>query len=676
MPPRENSLGVPGQAASNAQNLQNVRQQGANYRGQQIYNDPTTHAGREAQAAWLKNNPIPNQSIDTVYGGVNYGNKLQKDTEVAVDQEQIGRGGPGTGNAMIRAGMLDANGYKPGTPGVNNRDTRSEATQYAEQNRVMADIQREKANGGIQNSRVNTINPSKRIDISGDRRRTEIENKWAPGSMDQGGANYAANGPQTAALVKKHGNSFGNEHANAGNVPPVPVAAPTPPPVAQTTPAPGAQVAQPKRDPYLDFLRQKGVIRPDGSFDNAAEANLSPEDRAQLKSFGTVQNPAGGVQNPVGGGQNLGGAQGAPTGSSLSPEQHAAMVSFQNKNNERMKAEGSTRPPDDYTKLSPSEQKSVYDFNLERGNIPRPVRPPTGQVPNPRNPNKDMNDRPIVPKQTGTVPPIEPPAPPIQPPKAVDPQAPKKTYQNLEVPENPEAPVVPPPKVVTPPPKVNNAGAGKLPTLPQEKEWNDNKSKGLQTDYDFKNNTENGAAASRKAAWDNGEYGNPTKFPNNPLDRKTQKAPQQQRIFGEQQVRPASEDEKGPHPLAIQKDRQALASKGLMGAMDRAKATENGQEINHENWMPDGKGDHRRIPSLSNKKDVRGFNTSGAQQVRPRTEDAKIGVNKMPPIKKSSPITDTIKASNNPVPVVDTPKPTQQAPAQRKPLFPRLRGRR
>lgn len=601
MPPRENGLGVPGQAASDAQQLQNVRQRGANAAGQQIYNNPTTAAGMDAQHKWNQNNPIPKQSIDTVYGGVNYGNKLQKDTEVAVDQEQIGRGGPGTGNAMIRAGLLDANGYKHGTPGVNSRDTRTESAQHSQHNSVMADIKREQSNGGIQNSRVNTVNPVNRVDISGDRRREEAKNGWEKGSMDQGGANYAANGKRSAQLVQQNGPT---------GVPPVPLAAPTPAPVAKTTPppapqggtfAPGQWNGTPgSGDPFLAKMREQGR-RPDGSLNNQAPAKVAPS-------------------------------------SGLSPEQGNALTNFQTQNNARMKAEGSTRPPDDFTKLSTGEQKYVHDFNLERGNIPRPVRPPTGQVPNPRNPNKDMNDRPMLPKAPGI-------------PQVPVPADPAKTF---------------------------NFGTGKMPNpiFPSEKEWNTNKSKGLQTDYDFKNKTENGAAASRKAAWDNGEYGNPTKFPNNPLDRKTQKAPQQQRLFGAQQVRPFSEDEKGPHPLAIQKDRQALASKGLMGAMDRAKATENGQEINHENWMPDGKGDHRRMPNLSNKKDIRGFNTSGAQQVRPRTEDAKIGVNKMPPIKKSSPITDTIKASNNPVPVVDTPKPTQQAPAQRKPLFPRLRGRR
>jgi|LakMenEpi03Aug12_release.lakeMendotaPanAssembly.Ray.scaffolds.fasta_scaffold01082_19 hypothetical protein len=220
MPLRENGLGVPGQAASNAQHLQNVRQQGANYRGQQIYNDPTTHAGREAQAAWLKNNPIPQQSIDTVYGGVNYGNKLQKDTEIAVDQEQIARGGPGTGNAMIRAGMLDANGYKLGTPGVNTRDTRSESAQHAQHNQVMADIKREGAEARARGEQfqpkgVNTVNPSNRVDISGERRKLEIKNGEPKFSRDEGGVNYA--GPKKL---------------------PAPVAAPTPPPVAQATPAP------------------------------------------------------------------------------------------------------------------------------------------------------------------------------------------------------------------------------------------------------------------------------------------------------------------------------------------------------------------------------------------------------------------------------------------------------
>ena len=498
MPPRENGLGVPGQAASDAQHLQNVRQRGANAAGQQIYNNPTTAAGMDAQHKWNQNNPIPKQSLDTVYGGVNYGNKLQKDTEVAVDQEQIGRGGPGTGNAMIRAGLLDANGYKPGT---NSRDTRSESAQHSQHNSVMADIKREQSNGGIQNSRVNTINPSRPVDINGDRRRTEAKNGWPKGSMDQGGTNYGENGKRSAQLVQQNGPT---------GVPPVPLAAPTPAPVAKTTPAPTGYQWQSKEaealynksfvpgqyngtpgsnDPTIQRAKNLGVLRPDGSYDfNAARAAGSQ-----------VTPPEVDLLNK----QN----QAPTTGGGVPPNQNSAMAEFQAKNNARMKAEGSTRPPDDYTKLGAGEQKYVTDFNMERGNIPRPVRPPTGQVPNPRNPNKDMNDRPMVPKKTNSLPPVQPPKPvePQQPPVAQKPPVPKKTFQNLVVEENPEELVAPAPKV-------------------------------------------------------------PPKF------------------------------------------------------ME--------------------------------------------------------GVDKMPTIRKSNPIADTIKASNNPVPVVDTPKPTQKAPAKKKPLFPRLRGRR
>jgi hypothetical protein len=363
----------------------------------------------------------------------------------------------------------------------------------------MADIKREQSSGGIQNSRVNTINPSRSVDISGDRRREEAKNGWEKGSMDQGGANYAANGQRSAQLVKQNGPT---------GVPQAPLAAPTPAPVAKTTPppvpqggtfAPGQWNGTPgSGDPFLAKMREQGVIRPDGSLNNQAPAKV------------------------------------APTGSGLSPEQNTAMTTFQTQNNARMKAEGSTRPPDDYTKLGAGEQKYVHDFNLERGNIPRPVRPPTGQVPNPRNPNKDMNDRPMLPKQTGIVPPVPPKAVvPQQPPVPQKPPAPKptgKTYQNLVVPENPEVPSKP-----------------QIPSKPQV-----------------------------------------------------------------------------PAPIG-----------GPVGDTS--------------------------------------FGGFGSGRAKPAP---KIGVNKMPPISKSNPIADTIKASNNPVPVVDTPKPTQQAPAQRKPLFPRLRGRR
>ena len=246
MPPRENSLGVPGQAASDAQHLQNVRQQGANYRGQQIYNDPTTHAGREAQAAWLKNNPIPQQSTDTVYGGVNYGNKLQKDTEVAVDQNTLRQGGGvGTASAMMRAGLIDANGYKPNTPGVNSRDTRSEADQHAHHDRVMADIKREGAEARARGEQfqpkgVNVINPSKRGDISGDRRRLELANGEPKFSRDEGGVNYV--GPKKL---------------------PAPLAAPTPAPVAQATPVP---TGQPWKSKEAEKMYNDAVNKPGSGY--------------------------------------------------------------------------------------------------------------------------------------------------------------------------------------------------------------------------------------------------------------------------------------------------------------------------------------------------------------------------------------------------------------------------
>lgn len=600
MPPRENSLGVPGQAASNAQNLQNVRQQGANYRGQQIYNDPTTHAGREAQAAWLKNNPIPQQSIDTVYGGVNYGNKLQKDTEVAVDQEQIGRGGPGTGNAMIRAGMLDANGYKPGTPGVNSRDTRSEADQYAHQNRVMADIKREGAEARARGEQfqpkgVNIVNPSRRADISGDRRRLELANGEPKFSRDEGGVNYA--GP------KKQ---------------PAPLAAPTPAPVAQTTPAPAAQEAQPKRDPYLEFLRQKGVIRPDGSFDNAAEANLSPEDRAQLKSFGTVQNQGGGVQK-----------QGGAQSGGMSPEQHAALAEYQAKDNARRRSEGSTKPDNDYTKLSPIEQKATYDFLLERGAIPRPVRPPTGQVPNPRNPNKDMNDRPMIPKAPSTT---QVPAPDRQDQKG-----------NLGVKEtNPVAGVegdfgLPAPEVTfTPDP-------GPKPIFKDP-----GKPQGLEP-------LVRGEQGSLENILKPKPQGVP--IPPPPGTKNPSLAPEPQRTPPRPIAPPSSGLKGSTTPRApAPKPKEPFTIGDFTQAVD-------------ENSTPVGP----RPPRITtpNFKEGMTFKSPVMQQFN--TPKPVEGVDKMPTIKKSNPITDTIKASNNPVPVAQ-PNPKQNIQPVRN-VIKRIRGR-
>lgn len=636
MPPRENGLGVPGQAASDAQQLQNVRQHSANAAGQQIYNNPTTPAGMDAQHKWNQNNPIPKQSIDTVYGGVNYGNKLQKDTEVAVDQEQIGRGGPGTASAMMRAGLLDANGYKPNTPGVNSRDTRSEADQYAEQNRVMADIKREGAEARARGEQfqpkgVNTVNPSSRVDISGDRRRLELKNGEPKFSRDEGGVNYAGPKKQPALL-----------------------AAPTPAPVAKTTPppaptgyqwqskeaealynksfVPGQYNGTPgSNDPTIQRAKNLGILRPDGSYDfNAARAAGSQ-----------VTPPEVDLLNK----QN----QAPTTGGGVPPNQNSAMAEFQAKNNARMKAEGSTRPPDDYTKLGAGEQKYVTDFNMERGNIPRPVRPPTGQVPNPKNPNKDMNDRPMLPKAPGMAqgqpttpskggldltfddagtPQVTPP-PEAQAPKPMweDPGRPRKINGGLPIykggenildvkPQGPYTPESPPQLQGSPKPYTPPRATPKPASTPVSRE------------IDFQNRTPNSAEMMENSR--SREYSG-----NSGADKIRDNVPYFGENFGAQQVRPPDQDNKSSKPI--------------------------------------GKPPSR-VPQTPNFKEGMQFKSPIMQQFN--TPKPVEGVDKMPTIRRSSPITDTIKASNNPVPVVDTPKTTQQAPAQRKPLFPRLRGRR
>ena len=549
MPPRENSLGVPGQAADLAQHIQRLRQHTANTAGQQIYNNPTTAAGMDAQHRWHQNNPIPQQSTDTVYGGVNYGSKLQKDTEIAVDQEQIGRGGPGTASAMMRAGLLDANGYKPNTPGVNLRDTRSEADQYAHQDRVMADIKREGAEARARGEQfqpkgVNTVNPSRRVDISGDRRRTEKANGWAVGSMDQGGEHYADNGKRSAQLVQQNGPT---------GIPQAPVAAPTPPPVAQATPAPTGYQWKSKEaealynkgfvpgqyngtpgsgDPYLSKMREQGVIRPDGSYNPNAQMSSqqqgpnSPQQSAAIDAL-NAKNKVGSSKGLPGGQQTTAELQASgqmaprPAGRYGMTDEQWFNTPEGQKQAQAMKA---TRdkvlgPPDSEGSLDVEEQF-----------------PPAG-IPGPDNPlglpAPDVN--------------FTPKAPPVGPkPIFDDPGEPQKLNDGYPL---------------------MRGGEDILAVKPQD--------------------------AKMPAP--------PTLKPNPSFAPKPQRTP----------IRPI-----------------APPSSGLRGSTTSPKFT----------------------PSIE-------------------------GVNKMPKIKKSSPITDTIKASNTPIPEVNTPKPTQQPIAQRKPLFPRLGGR-
>jgi len=622
--PTSNALGDVGEGQQLTQHTQNIRQHGANIAGQQIYNNPTTPAGQDAQHKWHQNNPTPKM------GGLA---QQQQNVQNHVDQELVARGaGPGFAHAQARL-----QGQQPSAP------QQSEKAQHGKLNSVMADIKREQAtaqaNGTTwQPKGVNTVNPS-RVDISGDRRRTEAKNGWAPGSMNPGGEHYADNGPRTAQLVKENGPT---------GVPPAPIAAPTPAPVAQATPAPTGYQWKSKQaedsynksfvpgqyngtpgsgDPVINAAKTEGIIRPDGSYDfNAARAAGSTASPQQVEDLNTDS------QAPVG----AKGAKGAQ-GGGMSPEQHAALAEYQAKDNARRRAEGSTKPDNDYTKLSPIEQKSTYDFLLERGVIPRPGRTPTGQVPNPRNPNKDMNDRPMLPKAPGI-------------PQVPVPVDPSKTF---------------------------DFGKGKQPNpiFPQEKEWNDNKKKGLQTEFDFKNSTENGAEVTRKRAWDAGEYGNTTKFPNNPLDRKTQKAPQQQRLFGAQQVRPSSEDFKGNQPLPKlppiggpvgdtsfggatvaptpeekqeklnQRAREMLARPSDASLEKQAKAHEASLYAKPKPVGPKPS----RVPQTPNFKEGMTFQSPIMQQFN--TPKPVEGVDKMPTIKKSNPITDTIKAANTPAPV-------------------------
>ena len=612
--PGGNDMGEPGDVASAAQHLQNIRQQGANYRGQQIYNDPTTHAGREAQAAWLKNNPIPKQGGNVNYGGMSYGNKLQADTQRAVDL-----GNPGA-HAQRRLGLIDENGYKPNTPGVNSRDTRSESAQHSQNNQAMADIKAQqataKANGETyQPKGVNTINPTKSTDISGDRRRTEKANGWAKGSMDQGGEHYADNGTRTAQLVKQNG---------PDGIPQKPLAAPSPAPVAKTTPAPTGYQWKSKE---AEKMYNDSVNKPNSGYNG--NVNM--------------------------GGGSLGGASAQrPQISSLSPDENNALTNFQTQNNARMKAEGSTRPPDDYTKLSPGEQKYVHDFNLERGNIPRPGRPPTGQVPNPRNPNKDMNDRPMLPKSQGATQDQENSNPSsdyintdnfnispadfgdMRDPKYADkvnkgtkhlnftggrhpepvPTKPIMEYQgspqeleplvrgeqgsleNILKPKNPGVPI-------PPPPGTNN------PTL----------------DNLFRKS--NPPSPSR-----------PTPPPSNGLKGST---------TGKATPKPPTK----PYSLSDEPHYK------FPTVEDMENATPVGPRPDRITTPKFNEGITFQSPLLQE------FNT-------PKPVD---GVDKLPSIKKSSPITDTIKASNNPVPVVDAPVPNQVGKKKILPkLLPRLRG--
>lgn len=543
--PTSNALGNVGEAQNNAQHLQNTRQHSANYRSAQTQ-FPNTPAGQDAFHAWNQRNPAPVKQ--------DLGHQ-QQNVQNYVDQDVVNRGA-GLGFAHAQARLR---GQQPNAPQL------SEADQHAQHNQVMADIKREQANGGIQNSRVNTINPSKPIDINGERRRIEAKNGWPRGSMDQGGEHYAANGQRSAQLVKENGPS---------GIPQPPVSAPSPAPVAQATPAP---TSQPWKSKEAEKMYNDSVNKPNSGYNG----NIN-----------------------MGGGSLGGAAAQRPQISSLSPEQDNALSDFQAKNNERMKSEGSTRPPDDYTKLSPGQQKYVHDFNLERGNIPRPERPPTGQVPNPINPNKDMNDRPMRPRPQNQNP-VEQKVTPVKPPKPMwkDPGSPPKLNDGLPL---------------------MRGGENLLNIKPQ--------------------------GVNLPPA--------PTIKPNPSL------TPPPQRPF----IKPSAPPPSGLKGTVSPKAPQSISKPSY--SLDDEKHYKFPTVEDLANPPPSSP----RPPRITQPNFKEGVNFQSP--VMQKFNTFKPEANAIPPIKKSSPITDTIKASNNPVPVVNSPKPAQQAPAQRKPLFPRLRGRR
>jgi hypothetical protein len=92
-----------------------------------------------------------------------------------------------------------------------------------------------------------SVNPLKPVDISGDRRRKEVEMGWAPNSMDQGGDHYADNGPRSAELVRQ---------ANQGNA-----AAKAPAPAKVPAPA-----AKPSYYSQSRFNAPKGFSQPTGGY--------------------------------------------------------------------------------------------------------------------------------------------------------------------------------------------------------------------------------------------------------------------------------------------------------------------------------------------------------------------------------------------------------------------------
>lgn len=521
-------------------------------------------------------------------------------------------------------------------------DPRSEAVQHAEHEAAMQAIKSGK--GGP--SRVNII-PAKPININKDRQdratayneanghskpgtpavadKPEIKDffgrviqKYEPGKpagapilgpgaitgahIAQGGTHHHLDGPQAAANVTKHGNSFGNKHGNAGNVPPAPP--PQNPNQAweqnrSTNPDdihaeavraqqrhyeemrkkhPGFLPPNPMGnytpDPVLKDARGKGMIRPDGSFNYEAMVAEGQNTGKRIPTRAEVQ-----AANQAGG--QVGVPNTSQPSDVLTPQQHAQLREFQDRNNARMAAEGSTRAPDDYTKLSPQQQLEVWRFNHERGNFPRQARPPQGQVPSQVNPNKDVNDRPIR-KPESTQPIASPtPAPiPAQQPIQEKPMA------------EPERPYTPPKYSQYKPPVDNRP-----PTKREELDVDKDKNQGAMAPKPEPKPAPPKAAPSPKP------IGN-TKGGPNPGNIKVNKTPQ------------------GP-PKSLMTPQVAKP--------DTEEAPVGGNYANQG-----GNGRTARFPRAHN-------------LIRP---------NKDPIFTKpaSSPVTNTIKAANTPAPVAQQPK--------------------
>lgn len=206
-----------------------------------------------------------------------------------------------------------------------------------------------------------------------------------------------------------------------------------------------------KPDDVLKDARGKGMIRPDGSFNYeafVAEGHNTGKRVPTRQEVEAVNQDGGRRGAPIQNNGQVGVPNTAQPSDLLTPQQHAQLQQLQAEGNARRQAEGSTRAPDDYTKLSPQEQLNIWRIAHERGKLPKQTSNQGGQVPSQVNPNKDVNDRPI--RQPESIKPVEP--------KKVTPPNPEKTFQNLKVDEFPN----PSPSPSGPPP--GNTIGGPRPT--------------------------------------------------------------------------------------------------------------------------------------------------------------------------------------------------------------------